>query len=386
MVRHRRPRRRPRPGLVPVGAVVTAAGVAVAGGAWLWAWTEDDSGGPGSRTAARAPADPRIRCAARGQVSGSGSSAQDNAMKYWMAQYQRACPGVRIAYNPVGSTAGVSQFMRGVTAFGGTDGALKPADLARTGPVCGGGRAVNLPTVGGPIAVGYNLSEVDDLVLDAPTLARIFDSRITRWNDPAIRALNPGTRLPDLAIQSVHRSDGSGTTQNFTAYLSAAASREWPYPVSKSWPAEGGNSADGSQNMASEMTGTLGSIGYVELSYATKGRIPTVRIDTGAAEPVAPSPRTASAGIAGARITGKGRDLALQLDHATRAPGAYPIVLVTYEVVCADGTPPGTLPALKSFLSYVVSEAGQEILPGIHYAPLPEKVASRVRAVVGDLS
>ncbi|WP_328870945.1 phosphate ABC transporter substrate-binding protein PstS [Streptomyces sp. NBC_00287] len=377
MVQHRRARRR---SLVPVGAVVTAAGVAVAGGAWLWAWT-DDSGSAGSRTAARAPADPRIRCEARGQVSGSGSSAQHNAMKYWIEQYQRACPGVRIAYNPVGSTAGVSQFMRGVTAFGGTDGALKPEDIARTGPVCGGGRAVNLPTVGGPIAVGYNLTEVDDLILDAPTLAKIFDSRITRWNDPAIRALNPAARLPDLDIQSVHRSDGSGTTQNFTAYLSAAAPRQWTHPVSKSWPAEGGNSADGSQSMAGAMTGTHGSIGYVELSYATRGRIPTVRIDTGAAEPVAPNPGTASAGIAGARITGKGRDLALRLDYATRTSGAYPIVLITYEVICDRAA----LPALKSFLSYVVSEAGQEILPGIHYAPLPEKVATRVRAVVATL-
>ncbi|MGP4091961.1 phosphate ABC transporter substrate-binding protein PstS [Streptomyces sp. KR55] len=362
-----------------MGVAAVAAVLAVGGAAWIFA---TDGGEAGTRRAASP--DPRIGCAAKGQVAGSGSTAQQNAMEHWIKQYGRACPGVQIRYNPLGSGAGVAQFMRGATAFGGTDGAVKPED--QTQWVCRGGYAINLPAVGGPIAVGYNLSGVDDLVLDAPTLAKIFDSEITKWNDPAIRALNPGAELPDLDIQPVHRSDGSGTTQNFTAYLAAAAPQHWPYTVSKEWPGKGGNSADGSENVAGAVTGAHGAIGYFELSFATKDKIPTVRINTGASEPVAPSPETASAGIATARVVGKGKDLSLQLDYTTQDPGAYPIVLVTYEVVCDTGNQPGTLPALKSFLTYTVSEAGQENLADIHYAPLPANIATRVHEVIRTLS
>ncbi|WP_329553648.1 phosphate ABC transporter substrate-binding protein PstS [Streptomyces sp. NBC_00696] len=376
-------RRKDRIRQVPVVAAVAAAVVAVGGAAWIFTTADDSRGADGQ--AAHAPAaDPRIKCATRGQVPGSGSTAQQNAMKYWIDQYQRACPRVQIAYNPLGSTAGVAQYLTGAIAFGGSDRAVKPEE--QTPYVCHGGHTINLPTVGGPIAVGYSLSGVDDLVLDAPTLAKIFDSRITKWDDPAIRALNPGVELPDLDIHTVHRSDGSGTTQNFTAYLATAAHKQWAYPVSNMWPGKGGNSANGSDSVASEVAGTQGAIGYFELSFATKSRIPTVRIDTGASRPVAPSPATASAGIATAKVVGKGKDLALQLDYATHNSNAYPIVLVTYEVVCDKGNQAATLPALKSFLAYTVSDAGQENLGAIHYAPLPAAIAARVREVIGTLS
>lgn len=273
-------------------------------------------------------------------------------MEHWIKEYQRACPGAQVAYNPVGSGAGVNQFLREAKAFGGTDGALKPDEVERSRDICRGGRGIDLPMLGGPIAIGYNLSGVDDLVLDAPTLARIFDSEIKEWDDPAIRELNPGTDLPDLPIQAVHRSDDSGTTQNFMAYLSGAAPEQWPYEGSKTWQGKGGHSADGSDNVASEVSSDHGAIGYFELSFATSLDIPTVEVDTGAPEPVAPSPKTASAGIATAQVVGKGKDLSLELDYSTTKSGAYPIVLVTYEVVCDKGNPAATLAVLKSFLTY----------------------------------
>ncbi|MGW7362067.1 phosphate ABC transporter substrate-binding protein PstS [Streptomyces sp. NPDC054841] len=344
-----------------------------------------DSSGSDDR-ALPAPPPARIDCAKEGQVAGSGSTAQSNAVEHWIKEYQRACPSVQIAYNPVGSGAGVAQFMRQATVFGGTDGALKPADVEQSKTACPGGRAIDLPMVGGPVALGYNLMGVDNLVLDAQTLARIFDSEITNWDDPAIRKLNPGVKLPDRTIQAVHRSDDSGTTQNLNAYLSGAAPEDWPYPKEKAWQGKGGHSESGSSAVAGNVRATEGAIGYFELSFAENMKIPTVKIDTGASRPVEASPDTASAGIASAEVVGKGKDLSLKLDYATNAEGAYPIVLVTYEIVCDKGNQRETLPALKSFLTYTASEEGQKILPGIHYAPLPENVAARVRQVVGTLS
>nr|WP_244905220.1 phosphate ABC transporter substrate-binding protein PstS [Streptomyces agglomeratus] len=346
-----------------------------------------DSGGSTTRDASPIePAAVRIDCATEGQLPGSGSTAQQNAMAYWIEQYQRACEGVQIRYNPLGSGAGVAQFLRGATNFGGSDGALKPTEVESSKDVCPGGRAIDLPMVGGPIAIGYNLPGVDRLVLDAATLAKIFDARITSWDHPDIRRLNPGVKLPSLRVRAVHRSDGSGTTQNLNAYLAGAAGSEWPHPVEKSWQGKGGESASGSTAVASQVQSLEGSIGYFELSFAASQKISTVRIDTGASKPVGPTPETASAGIAEATIVGKGKDLTLEFDYRTTEEGAYPIVLVTYEIVCDTGNQAETLPALKSFLTYTASDEGQKILPGIHYAPLPDGVAEQVRQVIGTLS
>ncbi|MEU6881478.1 phosphate ABC transporter substrate-binding protein PstS [Streptomyces sp. NPDC046712] len=330
---------------------------------------------------------PDIECpAGGGQVRGSGSSAQQNAMKRWMQQYQLACGEVRLAYNPLGSGAGVAQFQRGATNFGGTDQALTSEDRSVPEDVCRGGRAIDLPMVGGPIAIGFNIPGVTDLVLDAPTLARILDARITKWNHPAIQRLNPDVKLPDLPVVPVHRADDSGTTQNLNAYLKGAAGDRWPYPADKKWQARGGHSANGSDAVSTAVTQTEGAIGYFELSFAVKRKIDTVAIATGAAEPVAPSTKSASAGIAAAKVAGEGKDLRLKFDYKTSAEGAYPLVLVTYEIVCDTGNKPESLPALKSFLAYTASEEGQQELHSIHYAPLPDSVAAQVREVISTLS
>ncbi|MFF8644109.1 phosphate ABC transporter substrate-binding protein PstS [Streptomyces sp. NPDC015345] len=343
--------------------------------------------GDGDDPASAAPAAlAGIDCAKSGKVPGTGSSAQQNAMKYWIKQYERACPGVRIAYNPIGSGAGGAQFLRGATAFGGSDGALKPDEVALSKSVCRGGRAIDLPMVGGPIAIGYDLPGVDDLVLDAATLAKIFDRRITSWDDPEIQRLNPGAELPSMPVRPVHRSDDSGTTQNFQAYLAGAAPEVWQHPVGKAWQGRGGASASGSSGVASQVTSGFGAIGYLELSFARGRHIKTVSIDTGASAPVEPTPATASAGIAAARVVGRGKDMTLKFRYGASTPGAYPIVQVTYEIVCDKGNQKATLPALKSFLTYTASKAGQKPLSRLNYAPLPESVAGQVREVIRTLS
>ncbi|MET8685250.1 phosphate ABC transporter substrate-binding protein PstS [Streptomyces sp. NPDC004732] len=347
---------------------------------------DDGDGGGDARSSVDAASVAGIDCADAGKVQGTGSSAQQNAMQYWIKHYQSACPGVRIAYNPIGSGAGGAQFLRGATAFGGSDSALKPDEVERSKAVCRGGRAIDLPMVGGPIAIGYDVPGVEDLTLDAETLAKIFDRKITDWDDPEIRRLNPGADLPSMPVRPVHRSDDSGTTQNFQAYLAGAAPEVWTHPLAKAWQGTGGASASGSSGVASEVTSGVGAIGYFELSFARARQIKTVTIDTGAPAPVAPTPATASAGIAAARVAGTGSDMKLKFRYDASTPGAYPIVQVTYEIVCDRGNQKATLPGLKSFLTYTASKVGQKDLSRLNYAPLPESVAGQVRDVVGTLS
>ncbi|MGW4561478.1 phosphate ABC transporter substrate-binding protein PstS [Streptomyces sp. NPDC004561] len=362
--------------------------VAVTGALALTACGSNDTGGgskasgnPSSATNASS-----IKCDnAKGQLLADGSSAQKNAIDAWVKNFSQAC-GVQINYKGGGSGAGVTAFTQGQVAFAGSDSALKPAEVAASKKICtGGGQGIDLPMVGGPIALGYNVPGVDNLVLDAPTLAQIFDSKITNWNDPAIKKLNPSAKLPDLKIQAFHRSDESGTTDNFTKYLIASTPANWKYSGGKAWQAKGGQSAPQSAGVAQQVKQTSGAIGYFELSYVQDG-IKAVSIDTGASKPVAPSTDSATADIAAAKVVGTGQDLSLKLDYKTKAEGAYPITLVTYEIVCDKGNKPDTLPATKAFLNYIASEDGQKVLSGIGYAPVPDAIISKVRTTIAGLS
>ncbi|WP_151481704.1 phosphate ABC transporter substrate-binding protein PstS [Streptomyces albicerus] len=328
-----------------------------------------------------------VQCGKAATVSASGSTAQEFAMQFWIKNYMRACPGTRISYEGNGSGAGQTDFLEGRTAFAGSDSALSATQITRSKSVCAnGGRAVHLPMLGGPIAISYNLPGVSKLVLDAPTLAKVFDSQITKWNDPAIAKLNPGTKLPSTPIQTSHRSDSSGTTDNFTSYLSAAAPSAWPYGHNKEWMAKGGRSARGSSGLAEQVKKTVGAIGYVELSYAIARNIPTVAIATGAPAPVYASVLTASKAIADAETAGTGDDLVLKLDYATKARGAYPIAMVTYEIVCDKGNKPATWSATQAFLTYIAGAKGQEDLSFQGYATLPATIVDKVRSKINNLS
>ncbi|WP_307624154.1 phosphate ABC transporter substrate-binding protein PstS [Streptomyces sp. V3I7] len=354
--------------------------VAVSGALALTACGTDDTGkAGGSSQAANAGS---VKCDnAKGQLLADGSSAQKNAIDAWVKQFSQAC-GVQINYKGGGSGAGVTAFNQGQVAFAGSDSALKPEEVTASKKVCKGGQGIDLPMVGGPIAVGYNVPGVDDLVLDAPTLAKIFDSKITKWNDAAIKKLNPKAKLPGLKIQAFHRSDESGTTDNFTKYLKATA--DWKYEGGKAWQAKGGQAASGSAGVAQGVKQNPGAIGYFELSYAKD--MSTVAIDTGAKAPVKPSVESATADIAAAKVVGTGKDLSLQLDYATKAEGAYPITLVTYEIVCDKGNKPDTLPATKAFLNYIAGEDGQKVLSENDYAPIPAEIIGKVRTTIAGLN
>jgi phosphate transport system substrate-binding protein len=360
--------------------------LAVSGALALTACGSDDTGskssGGGSSTSAAAG---NIKCDdAKGQLQASGSTAQKNAIDAWVKQFSQAC-GVQINYKGGGSGAGITAFTQGQVAFAGSDSPLKPEEVAASKKICAdGGQGIDLPMVGGPIAVGYNLPGVDELVLDAPTLAKIFDSKIKNWDDPAIKKLNPDAKLPNLKIQAFHRSDESGTTDNFTKYLKAAAPADWKYEGGKAWQAKGGQAAPQSSGLAQQVKQTNGAIGYFELSYA-KG-MSTVAIDTGASAPVKATVENASKAIADAKIVGTGKDLSLELNYKTKAEGAYPMVLVTYEIVCDKGNKSDTLPTTKAFLRYIASEDGQNLLTQNDYAPIPDEIIGKVRTTIEGLS
>jgi phosphate transport system substrate-binding protein len=362
--------------------------LAVSGALALTACGSDDNGsssGSSSSSSATAAAG-SIKCDdAKGQLLADGSSAQKNAIDAWVKNFTQACNGVQVNYKGSGSGAGVTAFTQGQIAFAGSDSALKDDAVAASKSVCSGGQGIDLPMVAGPIAVAYNVEGVDNLVLDASTIAKIFNGKITNWNDEAIKKLNPTAKLPDQKIQPYHRSDESGTTDNFTKYLIATAKADWPYSGGKAWQAKGGQSAAGSSGVAQGVKSTPGAIGYMELSYAKDG-LGTVAVNTGAAAPVKASSDGATKAVAAAQVVGTGSDLSLKLDYNTKADGAYPLTLVTYEIVCDKGNKAATLPATKAFLRYIASTDGQGILSGIDYAPIPDAIISKVRTTIEGLS
>ncbi|MCX4511759.1 phosphate ABC transporter substrate-binding protein PstS [Streptomyces sp. NBC_01619] len=370
------------------GLRATALGALVVSGALvLTACGSDDNSGSTGGSGEKTSAASNIKCdGAKGQLMASGSSAQKNAMDLWVKNYMAACTGVEINYKSSSSGEGIVAFNQGSVGFAGSDSALKPEEVEESKKICKTGQGINLPMVGGPIAIGYNLPGVDKLVLDAPTIAKIFSTKIKKWNDGAIAKLNPGVKLPDTAIQAFHRSEDSGTTQNLGKYLGKAAPNDWKFEAEKKWPAPGGQAAQGSSGVAAQVKQVPGAIGYFELSYAKSQSIPAVSIATGAAAPAEATSENASKAIAAAKIKGTGKDLALDLDYTTKADGAYPVVLVTYEVVCDTGNKADSLGTVKSFLTYTASDEGQKILTEAGYAPIPTEINAKVRETVNGLS
>ena len=355
--------------------VLTFAALATAGTLALAAC---GSGSGGSSTNAN--------CAS-GSIKAAGSSAQGNAITDWINAYQTECPDATIDYQAVGSGAGVEQFIAKQVSFAGTDSGVKDADLAKASERCASGPAINIPMVGGAIAVAYNIEGVDGLILTPDVLAKIFASTIMKWNDPQIAALNAGKTLPDATIAQFHRSDSSGTTDNFTKYLSATAPGAWTFAPGKDWAAPGGQGAKGSDQVILSVDSTPNSIGYVELSYVQDAKTAKSALIDNGAGPVEATSTTAATTIAGASIVGTGNDLLLSIDYTTKASGAYPIVLVTYEVACEKGLSADQNPALvKSFLTYAASDAGQSLLNTSGYVPITGSLLTKVRTAVSSLA
>ncbi|GAA0419052.1 phosphate-binding protein PstS [Actinoplanes capillaceus] len=337
-----------------------------------------DNESPGSASSA-APGD----CVG-GSLTAQGSTAQKNAMDDWIKAYQTKCADSKVDYQGTGSGAGIEAFIAGTADFAGSDSALKEEEQPQADAKCAGGKALNLPMVIGPIAVVYNVDGVDGLQLSSPTIAKIFAGKITKWNDAAIAAENTGAKLPDAKIETVHRADESGTTDNFTKYLSKTAEADWTYSNAKAWKAPGGTGVSKSDGIATKVKSTPNTISYVELSFAENSGLQTAKIKNGAGEYVELSGESAGKTFENAEIKGTDGDLALSLDYATTTPGAYPIVLVTYEIACSKGS--AKAKEVQAFLKYTSSSDGQKALADLGYAPLPETLRTKVADSVAKIS
>ncbi|MCV7176268.1 phosphate ABC transporter substrate-binding protein PstS [Mycolicibacterium sphagni] len=356
---------------------VTVSATAITG-LTLTACGSDNNSGTSSSTNASGSSNASADCGGKNALTAEGSTAQQNAIAVFNQVWGQKCPGKNLSYNPTGSGAGVTQFIAGQVDFAGSDSALSKDQTDPAAKRCGGNPAWNLPLVFGPVALGYNLPGVDKLVVNADVLAKIFTGAISNWNDPAIAALNSGASLPDQKITPIYRSDSSGTTDNFQKYLGAAAPQTWTKGAGKEFQGGAGEGAQKTSGVVQAVQATPGAIGYVEKGFADQAKLTVAQIDNGGG-PVALTDDTTKAAIDSAKISGSGNDLVLDLNalYATKAAGAYPLMLATYEIVCSKGYDADTSAAVKSFLT-VAANDGQAGLPAAGYVPLPDSFKQRL--------
>jgi phosphate transport system substrate-binding protein len=338
-------RRNLRLAALPV-AVMLALGMAACGG---------DDGDSGANTGTGDTTE------VSGNLAGAGASSQGAAMEAWIAGFNTAAPDATVTYDPVGSGGGREQFTSGGVQFAGSDAYLKPEEVTAANATCGPNGFLEMPVYVSPIAVAYNLPGVSELKLSPSVIAQIFNQKITKWNDPKIAELNQGAQLPDLNITAVHRSDESGTTDNFTDYLSQAAKADWPHEADGEWPGDikGGEAAAQTQGVAAALKGGEGTIGYLDASQAGDLGVASVQVGTNF---VKFSPEAAAAVIdAATKVEGRPEhSYAIDIPRDTTAEGVYPIVLVSYILACAQYENQAQVDLVKAFLSYVVSEDGQK--------------------------
>jgi phosphate transport system substrate-binding protein len=325
-----------------------------------------------------------------GKLAAEGSTAQGNAITEVIANYNAECGDqASIEYNPTGSGAGIKSFYNGLVDFAGSDSALKTeekdgvveADKAKER--CQGNPAWNLPMVTGPIAFAYNIGGVDKLVLNAEVLAGIFNGSIKTWDDEKIAKLNSAVELPGEKITVFFRSDESGTTENTTKFLSKAGNGVWKEEPSKTWSGtgEGKNKSSG---VAEGVTNTKNSISYMEWSYAKDNNLKMAQLDSGSG-PVELTGASVSKALGEAKVTGSDNDLALALKYTENAEGAYPALLVTYEIVCSKGLAADKTAIVKDFLTLFSSAETQGSLEELGYAPLPDELLTKVKASVAAI-
>jgi phosphate transport system substrate-binding protein len=347
--------------------------------------SDNNASSGGSSSGSSAASD----CPQSGTLNGEGSSAQKNAIEEAIASFQEKCQGVTVNYAATGSGAGVKQFIAGQVDFGGSDSALKtePKDgqieTDEAAKTCGS-PAWNIPMVTGPVTFAYHVKGVDSFIMTPEVAANIFNAKITTWNDPAIAKINPGVTLPSEPIKVFFRSDESGTTDNFTKWLHAAAPQAWPAEPGKKWTGKGEGKPQNT-GVATAVKDTEGGVTYAEWSFAKDNKLGIAKIDNGGG-PVELTAASVGKSVATAQQVGQGNDLRLTLDYATKEAGAYPILLVTYEIVCSKAKDAEKGKLIKAFLKHFASADVQKSLEEIGYAPLPDTVSTKVNAAIDALS
>jgi phosphate transport system substrate-binding protein len=308
--------------------------------------------------------------ASAADISGAGATFPYPIYAKWADTYRKET-GVGLNYQSIGSGGGIKQIEARTVTFGATDAPLKGPDLDKNG-------LIQFPMVMGAIVPVVNLEGIKPggLVLDGPALAAIFLGDIKSWDDPAIKKLNPNAKLPAQAIAVVHRSDGSGTTFNFTYYL-AQVSADWKSKVgaatSVEWPA--GIGAKGNEGVANNVTQTQGSIGYVELAYALQNKMiytHMVNKDGKTVQPGGYSVQAAAANADWSSVPGYGVILANQ-----PGAGSWPMTAATFILVPKQPTDAAAAAEALKFFAWAYAK-GEKMADELDYVPMPKAVIERV--------
>jgi phosphate transport system substrate-binding protein len=325
-----------------------------------------------------------------GEIAGAGSTAQEAAQKAWIAEFENANGGATISYDGVGSGGGREKFISGGVAYAGSDTPLSESEgeLGKAIKRCEPGELVEVPDYISPIAIIYNLPGVEELKLEPETLAKIFNQEIEDWNDPEIAKENPEVELPETRIVPVNRSDESGTTENFTDYLSKVAPSVWTHEVSGEWPVKGGEAASGTSGVVEAVAAGEGAIGYADASQAGELGKAMIKVGNEWAEPSAE---------AAAKVLdlskedpelekGQKNVIAFEIDRKTEASGVYPIILVSSLIGCTEYKSASEAALVKGFFEYAISPEGQALAEEqAGSAPLSEELTKKVEAAVASI-
>jgi len=314
------------------------------------------------------------------RLEGAGATFPQPLYLEWIGAFIQERKGIRINYQGIGSGGGIQQLTQGTVDFGASDAPMKDEEIAAA-EAAGGAKVLHIPMVFGAVVLAYNLKGVEHLRLDQESLAGIFLGTITRWDDAAIAALNPGSELPATDILVVHRSDASGTTSIFTTYL-AQISAEWSASVGQGkdvkWPV--GVGGQGNDGVAAVVRQQPGALGYVELSYALETGLSVATLQNKAGNYVAPSLESTLAAAKGVDFP---EDLRFSLSNSA-APDAYPIVGATWLLVYDRMESPAQAVALKAFLTWCL-ENGATVARELNYAPLPDELRPLAQAKIDQM-
>jgi len=310
-------------------------------------------------------------------LAGSGSTFQKSFDEAVIEAFKKQQPNITISYGGGGSGKGKTDLAAGVDQWAGTDSLVKPEDMPKYTK-----GLLYFPIVAAPITLSYNVSGVDKLILDAPTVAKIFQEQIKTWNDPAIKALNPDATLPSTKIAPVHRSDASGTNSNFTKFLTAAAPGVFTLTAgdTTNWPADelAGN---GNPGVANAIKQTAGAIGYVDYSDAKASGLVFASIKNKAGKAVAPTLESTSAALEKTSLNADLTYNPLNADGDT----AYPIATPTWIITQARYTDANVVKALKAFLTFIYSD-GQTMAKDVDFAKLPDSYLPQARAQIDKIA
>jgi phosphate transport system substrate-binding protein len=310
-------------------------------------------------------------------INGAGATFPYPIYSKWFDEYQKAHPDIRINYQSIGSGGGIKQLTAQTVFFGASDGPMTEAQL-QAAP----GAVLHFPTVLGGVVPVYNVTGVTQpLRFSGAVLADIYLGKITKWNDAAIAAVNPGVKLPADDIAVVHRSDGSGTTYIFCDFLSKVSpdyKQKVGVATSVNWPA--GVGAKGNEGVAGLVRQTPGTIGYVELIYALQNKMSYGSVQNKAGQFVTASLDSVTAAATGAAIPD---DFRVSITNADGA-NAYPIASFTWLLLYQHPKDAARGQAMVDFLKWALTD-GQKFAPSLGYAPLPEPVVAKEMQALGKL-